>query len=130
ICEAVDPRYQDLGSYSSPETDKLKKSYVENLRVHMASVINPEVAKQELYDHDTKKITERVVSDAFFNPFLFYRFAEEYFNINLVMFNFKEKKEEGLRVKFLIPRNKGFYVRNDPMERRTVCVGINRGSPT
>ncbi len=77
-----------------------KEYYVKNLRLLIADKINASVAQQQLYDIDD--IKNAFLNDSFLDPKLYFRYLEEYFNLNIVVFDDQLIK---------LPRFKLFYAR-------------------
>jgi len=85
-----------------------KENYVRNIRKEIANKFLPELYKQELYDYDLIGIKYALNKvDEYFNPMLFYKGVEEYYNINIVVFSTIENLEGYVQV----PRYKSFPIR-------------------
>ncbi len=87
-----------------------KEQYVNSIFKNLKN-INMSVTKQELYDMSINQIIEELDKDQFFDPNLFYRLLEEYFNVNIYVFD----------TSLVVPRFKTFHAR--PLRERP-CVLI------
>jgi len=77
----------DQGYFNCITNDE-KELYVNKFRDVLANTINPAVYKQELYDMSEEDIVKNVRNPyVFFDPYLYYRGLEEYFKINIFVFN-------------------------------------------
>ena len=66
-----------------------REAYAIYVRLKGLSTIHPGVYKQELYDLSNEDIASRIVdTSVYLDPYLFYRGVEEYFGINIFVFNF------------------------------------------
>lgn len=102
LCVATDdPQYINT---------KNKEQYVSVVLKNL-SRLNMAVVKQELYDYTIEQIIEELDKDQFFNPDIFYRLLEEYFNVNIYVFDNS----------LVVPRFQKFHTR--PLRERQ-CVLI------
>jgi DNA-binding protein H-NS len=77
-----DQEYIQMQSYEE------KEIYCQNIRTLIAELIHPYIYKQELYDISIKEIKNRLLDNKIFlDPYLYYRGVEEFFDINLFVFN-------------------------------------------
>lgn len=89
-----------------------------------------EIMKQELYDFSVEEIETQILSpDLFFDPALYYRSLEEFFDINIYTFSSgKGPEEEGEPIgKLEIPRSKYFHARSLRL-RESVLIYKHWGS--
>jgi len=100
-------------------------AFINQLRVHMASRIDFNCARQELFDMETFEI-----KDYFSNPAtpidskLFKAILEKFFNVYLLVLHF-----EDLQAMIEIPRNKFFYIPPTyPADVQPIVVFKHRGS--
>lgn len=72
-----------------------KEEYVINLRSEIANAINPEICKQELFDSDNEIIRESMINpNVVLDPYIFYRYIEEFFGINIFVFTYEGVSHE------------------------------------
>jgi hypothetical protein len=99
------------------------------IRESIARSTNPALLKQEMYDYDDKTITELLGdTNRFLDPEIFYRAFEEYFEINIYIFELKKssgQKDEGL---IRVPRHKSLYIKSARNERPSILVLKHYGS--
>jgi hypothetical protein len=109
VCEAIDDQ-------EYLETDIMEReNYIINLRHKIATESNFACAAQELYDHTDKESYDAFYDElVYLDPSYFYRIVEEYFNINIFVFDIEENKLE-------IPRNRICHIRT-VRDRATVIV--------
>ena len=87
------------------------------------------LGKQQLYDLSDDQIIEKLSDlEVFLDPYLYFRYLEEYYDLNIVVFTIINPKTgktqrgaEGVGI-LEIPRHKLFYARATRMDRRTVCI--------
>ncbi|MHB1909858.1 MAG: hypothetical protein ACYCQJ_13460 [Nitrososphaerales archaeon] len=87
--------------------------------------------KQELYDFDEEGIVKLVNNEeAFFDPLMFYRALEEYFKVNIYIFNYEGKDPTtGNRINLLqTPRHKLFHVHQNNPDRPVVMIICHMGA--
>ena len=111
----------DWRSYLSFSIDD-KEIFAKRIRADMASIIKPELLKQEFYDFDLNTITDYLrKSNRFFDPKVFYRAVEEYFNINIFVFSFYAKDENTISYMEL-PRALEFPIRVENLNRSSILI--------
>lgn len=113
-------------------TDSSSRQLIsEYYRVQIGKTIHPEVYKQELFDFSLKKIQEEILNcDKFLDPYLYYRGVEEYFNINLYVFNpeeplhpinkFYSANDNNSYIE--IPRSKNQYIKLPALNRQNILI--------
>lgn len=80
--------------------------------------------RQENYDvTDTFLMHNLANNNIFFDPYLYYRGLEEYFDLNIYVFHPETTKE----VDFQVPRYKIFYA-NPKKERQAILLYVHRGT--
>ena len=126
VLEALN--YEDYTSQSVED----KTFLVLQIREKLASDINPSVMKQELYDFNDDEIVNQVLAlDLFFDPALYYRAIEEFFNINIYTFTPGKRPKEDRQESFgkiEVPRHKVFHSRPIRPDRQTVLIYKHRGA--
>lgn len=125
LCVSVqDKKYDALIN----QTDREK--YVLEIRKNMAKTLNLTIFKQEMYNYDQEQIRNMLIDPkVFLDPHLFYRGLEEYFNVNIYVFNpegpankienFTEETEGPV---LEIPRCIITHIRNSRPDRKTVII--------
>lgn len=79
---------QQNSDYLSMKTMDEKEEFCQETRKEIARWASPLVYKQELYDMPDQEITQRVEDpEVFLDPYLYYRGIEEYFEMNVFVFN-------------------------------------------
>ncbi|CAH6418655.1 Divergent VETF early transcription factor large subunit [uncultured virus] len=74
--------------YMTLATNEEKEKYVQYRRQQMAGYLAPLLFKQELYDMSQDDIKQRLADPkVFLDPYLFYRGVEEFFQVNIFVFN-------------------------------------------
>lgn len=119
ICEAIDDKRYD-GS----------EEYVMKLRQLIAKETFPGLLKQEMYDYDDDIILS-LLSDTnrYLDPSLFYRALEEYFNINLFVFNtYRDSFRKDLSG-IVVPRHRNFHIRPNRMSMRSTVLILSHYGP-
>lgn len=125
ICSAIDdPNYISLN-------EQAREDYINRLRRWMASKVDPNLLRQELYDSTPEQIRNQLMdTKLFFDPKLYYRAAEEVFNVNIYVFssiaNETKKEEDASEIE--IPRNKFFHARPSRTSRPTIVIYKNFGT--
>jgi len=93
-----------------------KETFIQNIRREIANTINMSVFRQELYDKSDDEIRDLLLNmNEFLDPYLYYRGIEEYFNINLFVFDADTLSME-------IPRYKLTHIRVPNYYRQTVII--------
>ena len=100
-----------------------KEQYVTELRQTIANLIVPNLLKQELYDGTDEEIQNRLISEDFLDPNIFYRAIEETYNVNIFVFG--PSKEDG---KIELPRFKLFHSRSPRLDRTALLIYRTLGS--
>lgn len=113
-----DPGYQN---------SRGSETYVSRVRDQIARATQPGLLKQELYDYELPEICQVLQnSDTFFDPALFYRSVEEYYNINIYVWS---RQKQADPVGYLeVPRYRLFHARPERLDRPTVMVFKSIGS--
>jgi hypothetical protein len=96
---------------------KDKSQYVSLLLNKIVNNIYMGVLKQELYDLDVDQMKNKILNGEFLDPALYYRLFEEYFNINIYVF------QESTIID--VPRFKIFHARPVRQDRQTVLIYKN-----
>ena len=126
-----DEKYLSYDKYDRDE-------YAQKIRFKIADTIHVNVYKQELYDLDDDDIDDQIKNEnVFLDPYLFYRGLEEYFNVNIFVFNFnhplhpiKYINDEKIDMPVLeIPRAKLTHIRIKREDRKTILILKHLGSP-
>jgi hypothetical protein len=114
---------EDNGYFSSRGSEE----YVKEIRSKIVASSYPKLLSQELYDYTEAEILEAAGDlSNFFDPALFYRAVEEYYNINIYTFSRREKSDP---VGYLeIPRYRLFHSRPTREDRPTVMIYKSIGS--
>jgi hypothetical protein len=107
-----------------------KNLYVDELQLSIASAINHEVVKQELYDLNYDDISKFLNNtNVSYNSELIYRILEEYFQVNIFVFSEIAPKTNTTRisnseetVEFEIPRHKEFNLKYFDPNRECVML--------
>jgi hypothetical protein len=103
-----------------------KIAMAREIRMALPEKINMAVMKQEFYDFTLEQIEEQVLTEElFFDPALYYRAVEEYFDINIYTFipGKRPKKDRGEVVgKIEVPRHKFFHSRPLRLGRNTILI--------
>ena len=74
----------DNPDYLELKTSNEKELFVRDMRFEIFQNIEYSLGKQEMYDYDENEITEMFEdSEIFIDPFIFFRYFEEYFDINI-----------------------------------------------
>lgn len=127
VCTALG----DDDAYSSIDEEQDKEAYVIKLRRAIANNTRPELLKQELYDYPDRSISNLLADvSIFFDPLIFYRAVEEYFDINIYIFSTsrEDEREEKSDGRMLIPRYTKFHAHSQHIDRKTVLIFRNMGS--
>ena len=93
---------------------KDKSSYVEQLLTTISNKTNFGLLKQELYDKDVDTIKTMFLNNVFLDPKLYYRALEEYFDINIYVFESENILD--------IPRFRQFHTRPLRLNRKTILI--------
>lgn len=119
ICEAIDDQKYD-GS----------EEYVIKLRRLIARETHPGLLKQEMYDYSDEAILNLLNdTNRYLDPSLFYRALEEYFHINLYVFNtYRDAYRKDLSG-IVVPRNRNFHVRPNRMSTRATVLILTHYGP-
>ena len=100
-----------------------KEKYVNKLRKKISEKIIPEIYKQELYDYSNERILENIADpNVILDPYLYYRGLEEFFNINIFVFNSGKVENVASDPRFEIPRTKLTHIRIVKNYRPSVLV--------
>jgi len=106
-------------TYIKLKTNEEKEDYVQNIRRNIAEKISPNIYKQEMYDSNEKQIKEMILNmETDLDPYLFYRGLEEYFDINIFVFNTFASNNPVLE----IPRCKLCHIRINRINRKSVLI--------
>ena len=119
VCESVsDPDY-----IGRPIEER--EPYIQELRRDLPKRVPLHVARQELWDLSDQEILTRINDpNVFFDPLLFYRLVEEYFNVNIYTFGFVDDAVTRIE----IPRHKVFHASVYRGERPTILIMRHRGT--
>lgn len=108
-------------------------------RQSIANRVLPEVCRQELYDYTNEEILALIRGtneSVYFDPRLYYRACEEYFNVNIFLLTIKKRDEahkstvDSSRVTYLGFRHIGYYSRQINPNRQTIIVLVHKGGPS
>ena len=112
-------------SYVNLKSEEEREKYVQKVRNEISGEINPSVYKQELYDLTDEEIILKIKNENIdFDPYLFYRGLEEYFNINIFVFNSiktHDKDNSETLPNIELPRSKFSHIRV-PYKRDSVII--------
>ena len=114
--------------------EKDKERYVRRMRETIAESTFPGLLKQELYDFDLESISEKVESEDFLDPNLYFRMVEEAYGINIFVFAPSLDEAKRLRNKeesagaLVLSRCKLFSARSPRLERPSICIYRTMGS--
>lgn len=119
ICEAIDDKRYD-GT----------EEYVMKLRKVIARETHPGLLKQEMYDYTDDNIKSLLAdTNRYLDPSLFYRALEEYFHINLFVFNtYRDEYRKDLSG-IVVPRNRNFHIRPNRMSTRPTILILTHYGP-
>ena len=116
--------------------DEEKEKYVEEERLKILKSVNINIFKQECYDLSNDRIIDMISDpEIFLDPYLFYKGIEEYYNINIFVFNFNKalheindiyKNSENPVIEF--PKFKFSHIRIKNLKRKTVIILKHIGS--
>lgn len=120
LLEALDyMNYTTLG-------EENKIALVSDVRRSLVEQVQLAVTKQELFDFSLEDIKGQILAeDLFFDPALYYRTLEEFFNVNIYTFTpgKRPKEDRGEAIgKIEIPRHKLFHARPLRLGRQTVLI--------
>ena len=120
LLEALD--YQDYTTLSEEE----QSSFALDIRRSLPEQVQMAVLKQELFDFSIEDIENQILTEEFFfDPALYYRALEEFFDVNIYTFTTgkRPKEDRGEAVgKIEIPRHKLFHARPLRLGRPTVLI--------
>jgi len=118
--------------YLSMKTDLDREAYVTALRAYIATVIEPSLLRQELYDYTDEEILAALQDpDVFFDPKLFKRAVEEVYNINIYLFGSPNpNKNDTGEGKVIVPRFRVFHAYTKRLDRPTVVLLRTKGAVT
>lgn len=127
-----DPHYMSLSVEN-------REAYVADCRRLIGTTTSPHLYRQELYDTDPAEITAKIMDPTvFLDPYLFYRGLEEYFRINIFVFNpsgpihpipgIHDPSSMGPMVE--VPRAKMTHIRVPRNKRNTIIILKHFGSDT
>lgn len=90
--------------YKNPE---IRETGIETLKQDLLTKVHLSVGRQELFDYSDDSIRASILNaETFFDSFLYYRFLEEYFQVNIFVFSSVTENLE-------IPRHKIFSCRSE-----------------
>lgn len=118
----------DKGYISQPIENR--DDYVNRVRIHMARSIQPSLMKQEMYDYSEVEI-RGIFEDinTFLDPALFYRAIEEFFEVNIYVFDLDAQTGKDIDYGDLeIPRYKTFHAHAKRIHRPTIIIAKTLGS--
>lgn len=119
--------YADNNEQYMKSSDKEK--YVTTIRTRIASITNPSLLKQELYDMDDAMISKNLADNAvFLDPLLYYRAVEEALGCNIFVISFGSDTKKGSFGDLLIPRCELFHIHSYIPERKNVIILLQRPS--
>lgn len=111
--------------YINLQNDESREKYSVNVRLDIAKKISPIVYKQEMWDFDDDTILDLIENlETELNSYLFYRGLEEYFGVNIFVFNsvVTSNKDKSDAVYSLeIPRSKFCHIRT-PNKKKSVII--------
>lgn len=100
------------------------EGYVRVMRNRISMASSSDLLKQELYDKSNEEIRDMFnQSDLFFDPDIFFRAVEEFYQINIYVFGVD--RDVG---SITIPRHKLLHARSMRLDRPTVLILNHKGS--
>jgi len=119
----------DNPDYLELKTSNEKELFVRDMRFEIFQNIEYSLGKQEMYDYDENEITEMFEdSEIFIDPFIFFRYFEEYFDINIFTFIYIKNERNETVISLEIPRFKLFHSRPINLNRKSVLILKHYGS--
>jgi hypothetical protein len=116
-------------NYYSYNTSMDKEMFVRDVRYEIFQNIEWSLGKQEMYDYDEDEIIEMFQStDTFLDPYIFFRYFEEYFNVNIFTFIYTKNDRGETIISLEIPRFKLFHARPIDFNRKTILILKHFGS--
>lgn len=99
------------------------EEYVMRIRSEIAQETHPDLLRQEMYDYDPDTIIALLADpNRYLDPSLFYRALEEYYSINIYVFDtYRDAYKKDLSG-IVVPRNRIFHVRPRKLNRPTVLI--------
>lgn len=117
-----------LEAISDPKYDG-SEAYVIKVRQMIASETLPELLKQEMYDYDLETIKSLLRDPTrYFDPDIFYRAVEEFFQINIFVYNTYKNEFSADLSEVVLPRHRNFHVRPERIYRPSVLILSHMGS--
>ena len=117
----------EYASYLNLGFPEDRSKYISDIRNRILDDINPEVMKQELYEYNVEEIREMFESDdwkdetKFFDPLLFYRAIEEFFDVNIFIFGGGNDDTGDM----ILPRFALFHASVKNIKRPTIIIFRN-----
>jgi len=127
-------------NYIYSQTDIEREEICENIRQSFLETLPLAICKQELFDKSDQVITEMILDSnksIQFDPYLFYRFLEEKFDVNIFVFSSKDNQPKSIddittdtvtletkQSSLEIPRYKSFHIHNY-IERKNIVIYKN-----
>lgn len=103
-----------------PSGKNERLAYTKNKRNELAKSDLIQVCKQECYDMTMDQIKKYLLSDNYFDPKLFIRLVEEYFNVNIFLFTRKFGENDA---EMILPRHSnGYFYFNKKEERKNILI--------
>jgi hypothetical protein len=100
--------------YLELKSEEEKRNYSKEIRNEIIRSSYPELGRQELFDYSNQEIIEYLSSDEeYWNSKLVFRFIEEYFKINLIVFR---------EIEIEVPRFKSFHIRIIDETRNSIVL--------
>jgi hypothetical protein len=97
--------------------------YLKEERFRIAAATSPALLSQELYDCTEDEIRQRLTSEENFDANLFFRAVEEYYNINIIVFDGNEKNPQ-----LDIPRHRFFHARIFRRRKLLLLIKMKNGN--
>lgn len=117
-----------LEAISDPNYDG-SEAYVIKVRKAIAYETYPELLKQEMYDYELDTIRALLADpNRYLDPDLFYRALEEYFQINIFVFNTYTDEFGTDLSDIVLPRHRNFHIRPERISRPTVLILTHYGA--
>lgn len=105
------------------------ESYVLGVKKDIATKTSPYLLKQEMYDYTAQDIYNLLMEpNRYLDPDIFYRSLEEYFDVNIFVFEIGKQKDIVGEAIIKIPRHKNFHIRVIRNERPTVLIVNHYGA--
>lgn len=101
ILESIN--YNDFNKITNIQ-DRIQ--FMDNQKLELSKfVINSGICKQECYNLTLDEISKNIASSTYFDPSLYIRAVEEYYNINIILFTRNSNSEQDKNGNYMLPRH-------------------------